>query len=302
MDNKKKIYALGFFDGVHLGHQALLARCCALARELGVGTAAITFDAHPMHVTGRQTPPLLTDIADREALLRHYGMEEILVLSVTKEVMSTSWEQFLETLLSDGAVGFVCGDDFHFGARGAGDAAHLAQFCAAHGIVCEIVPEQTLDGRRISSSYIRTQLTCGDMATAVRFLGHPHVLSGEVVHGQHIGQSIGVPTANLRLPEAVICPKFGVYICRCMIGGRAFPAVTNVGTRPTVSGTGVTVEPWLIGYEGDLYGAHITLEFLRFLRGEEKFPSLEALRAQIERDKAQTQAYFADIHEKFAIS
>lgn len=302
MNSKKKVFALGFFDGVHLGHQALLKRACALAERLGATTAAITFDAHPMRLSGKQTPPLLTDVHEREALLRQFGMEEILVLSVTNDVMSTSWQDFLEMCLADGAVGFVCGDDFHFGNRGEGDASRLMQFCASRGIACEVVPEQTLDGRRISSSYIRAQIACGDMATAVRFLGHPHILRGEVVHGKQIGQSIGVPTANLRLSEGVICPKFGVYICKCSLGGRSYPAVTNVGTRPTVHGEGVTVEPWLIGYEGDLYGAWITLEFMHFLRAEEKFPSLDALRAQIQRDRVATEAYFADIHGKFAIS
>lgn len=302
MNSKKKIFALGFFDGVHLGHQALLKRACALAERLGATPVAITFDAHPMRLRGGQIPPLLTDVPAREMLLKQFGMEEILVLSVTDDVMSTSWQDFLEMRLADGAVGFVCGDDFRFGNRGEGDATRLRQFCATRGIACEVVPEQTLEGRRISSSYIRTQIACGDMATAVRFLGHPHILCGEVVHGKQLGQTIGVPTANLRLSEGVICPKFGVYICKCTLGGKTYPAVTNVGTRPTVHGEGVTVEPWLIGYEGDLYGAQITLEFLHFLRAEEKFPSLDALRAQICRDREATEAFFADIHGKFAIS
>lgn len=131
------------------------------------------------------------------------------------------------------------------------------------------------------------------MQTAVRFLGHPHLLSGEVCHGQQIGRTIGIPTANLLLPENTVVPKFGVYLCRCTLDGCDYAALTNIGTRPTVSGSDITVEPWLIGYDGDLYGRRIELEFYRFLRPEMKFPSLEALRAQIMRDAEQARAFFA---------
>ena len=129
------------------------------------------------------------------------------------------------------------------------------------------------------------------METAVRFLGHPYVLTGTVVPGKQLGRRLGVPTANLRLPEDAAVPKFGVYACRCRIAGAAYPAVTNVGTRPTVEGNGITVEPWILDYSGDLYGRDITLEFYRFLRSEEKFPDLEALKAQIREDARETREY-----------
>ena len=292
MDGSRKIYTLGFFDGVHLGHQALLAQCVALARELDCQPAAITFDGHPRSGFA-PVPPLINSLEDRRRLLARYGITHIRTFPVTKEVMSTSWEDFLLLLLEEGAAGFVCGHDFRFGSRGLGDVEKLRDFCSRRELPCVILPEQTMDGLRISSTYIRRQIESGDMATAVRFLGHPHILTGTVIPGKQLGRRLGFPTANLRLPEGLAVPRFGVYACRCRVDGREYAAVTNVGTRPTVSGSGITVEPWILDYEGDLYGRELTLEFHRFLRAEEKFPSLEALRGQILRDAENTRKELA---------
>ena len=292
MRKDKRVFALGFFDGVHLGHQTLLTECCRLAQQLDVQPAAITFLAHPRSLF-HDAPPLISTDRDRELLLRRYGVDAIYKFPVTPEVMSTPWEKFLEELLEYGAAGFVCGQDFRFGARGAGNSEMLRQFCLERNLPCVIVPEQALDGVRISSTYIRRQLETGDMTTAVRFLGHPYTLTGQVVRGQQIGRTLGVPTANILLPDGIVVPKFGVYACRCLVDGKWYPAVTNVGTRPTVSGTGITVEPWILDYTGDLYGSAITLEFYRFLRPEQKFPDLEALRQQIHRDAEETRQLLA---------
>ena len=157
-----------------------------------------------------------------------------------------------------------------------------------------MVPEQTLDGIRISSTHIRALIENGEMTTAVKFLGHPHILTGQVIHGRHLGSTLGIPTANLHLPQSLAVPKFGVYACQCVIDGKVYPAVTNVGTRPTVNGQDVTVEPWILDYEGDLYGREITLEFYRFLRPEQKFPDLQSLKAEIVRNAEQTREYFRE--------
>ena len=288
----KKIFALGFFDGVHLGHQALLRQCAELARKLDCQSAAITFDRHPQSVFLNTPPALISTLQDRRLLLSRYGMEHIRVIPATKEVMSTSWQQFLEQLLEEGAAGFVCGDDFRFGAKGAGNGELLEQFCRERNLPCILVPEQTVDGLRISSTYIRRQIESGDMATAVKFLGHPLMLTGEVVPGKQLGRKLGIPTANLRLPEGLAVPKFGVYACRALVEGTWHPAVTNVGIRPTVSGEGITVEPWILDYSGDLYGREITLEFHYFLRPEQKFGGLEELKTQIQKDAEATRSYF----------
>lgn len=292
MNSSRKIFALGFFDGVHLGHQALLKACRDLAEDMGCETAAITFENHPKSLFSGPIP-LISTVSDRCQLLHLYGIYFVYVYPVRQDVMGKSWEAFLEELLEEGAAGFVCGHDFRFGAGGRGDAALLRSFCKERDLPCVVLPEQTLDGVRISSTYIRRQIESGDMATAVRFLGHPHLLTGTVVPGKQLGRRLGFPTANLHLPEGLTIPRFGVYACRCRVDGRLYAAVTNVGTRPTVSGSGITVEPWILDYEGDLYGREITLEFHRFLRGEEKFPSLEALREQILRDAEATRAELA---------
>jgi len=294
MRNEKRIYALGFFDGVHLGHQALLKACRDLADQLGYGTAAITFDAHPQSLFSDHPPALLTTAQDRQQLLRNYGMDHIHCLPVSEEVMSTHWAQFLEQLLQQGAAGFVCGDDFRFGWHGEGNAETLQAFCTQREIPCIIVPEQLLCGRRISSSLIRGLIETGEMESAIRYLGHPHILTGRVLHGKKLGRTLGVPTANLQIPAGITVPKFGVYACRTCIGGKSYPAVANVGTRPTVSGDSITVEPWILDFEGDLYGQTIRLEFYRFLRPEIKFSDLTALKQQICHDAEQTRRYFVE--------
>ncbi|MBQ8768879.1 MAG: bifunctional riboflavin kinase/FAD synthetase [Oscillospiraceae bacterium] len=290
---EKSIYALGFFDGVHLGHQALLRECRRLARELNRKPCAITFQQHPMAAFVADPPKLISTVADRENLLRRYGMEEILCLPVTKDVMSTNWQDFLLGLIEKGASGFVCGDDFRFGSRGEGNAEKLQAFCAERGFPCVIVPEQLVDGKRISSTHIRTLLEQGDMATAVKFLGHPYVLTGTVQKGASLGRTLGTPTANLAFSDAQVVPKFGVYACKISTDLGEFLAVTNVGTRPTVQGQGITVEPWILDFDGDLYGKTVELSFYRFLRPEQKFDSLEALRAEIRKNAAQTRDFFA---------
>ena len=292
MKQQKRIFALGFFDGVHLGHQALLGACVSLAEAAGAGAAAITFDRHPRSLFTQTPPPLISTAASRRLLLGRYGITYVKQYPVIPEVMGMPWEKFLEGLLEEGAAGFVCGDDFRFGRKNEGNVQSLLKFCEDRGLPCVIVPEQTVDGKRVSSTYIRSQIECGDMETAKRFLGHPHIVSGVVVPGKQLGRTLGIPTANIRLEEGLVVPKFGVYACRLTIDGKAYSAVTNVGTRPTVSGVGVTVEPWILDFDGNLYGQEITLEFHRFLRPETKFGGLEALKAQINRDADTTRSYF----------
>ena len=292
MRSERKIYALGFFDGVHMGHQALLSACCALAKQQGCHAAAITFEAHPQSLFSPHAPALLTTCQDRQALMAQYGISHIHCFPIVKEVMSTPWQNFLELLLEEGAAGFVCGHDFRFGHQGEGNADKLRAFCQARNLPCVIIPEQTLKGKRISSTRIRTLIEAGDMESATKFLGHPHMLSGCVRHGQQLGRKLGVPTANLVIPAGVVVPKFGVYACRAIVDGKRYPAVANVGVRPTVSGSGITVEPWILDFSGDLYDRQICLEFYRFLRPEMKFETLAALQQQIHQDAAETRRYF----------
>lgn len=285
---EKKIFALGFFDGVHRGHRELLYACKSLARDMGASTWALTFDKHPKSLFTDEPIPLLNTTEDRCTLLRQYEIDEVFVLYVNEKTISLPWDVFLEMLIEDGAAGFVCGYDFRFGRNGEGNAEKLAAFAAARNIPYLIAPEQTMDGEKISSTRIRALIEKGDLETANRLLGHPHMLSGTVVSGQKLGRTIGIPTANLHLPEELIKPAFGVYACRAWVDGKYYVAVTNIGTRPTVDGQGVTVEPWILDFDGDLYGKEITLQFHKFLRREQKFDSLDALKAQIQKDAAET--------------
>lgn len=281
---KNKIFTLGFFDGVHLGHRALLAACRAMAQEQDAVPAAITFEKHPKSLFTPQVPLLINSISDRQLLLRSQGIELLQVLPVTRDSMAQPWREFLEILVENGAAGFVCGDDFRFGHKGAGDGAALALFCQEKGLPWAIVPEQTLEGVRISSTHIRSLIEAGQMQEAAKFLGHPHILSGEVTTGRQLGRTIGIPTANIRIPAGVVVPKQGVYACKCTIDGKEYVAVTNVGNRPTVMGHEIRTESWILHFEGDLYGRELTLEFHHFLRPEQKFGSLEELRLQIHQD------------------
>lgn len=230
---------------------------------------------------------MLCTTRDREQLLRQFGIGPIYVYGANKENLSVTWQAFLEELLEYGADGFVCGYDYRFGHGGEGTAEKLALFAAERNLPCIIVPEQVMDGEKISSTRIRTLLENGDVENATRLLGHPHIFTGTVVSGRKLGRTIGIPTANLQLPDTLLTPAFGVYACIAMVDGHRYVAVTNIGTRPTVGGSHVTVEPWILDFSGDLYGKEITLEFHKFLRPERKFENLEELRAQIQKDAAE---------------
>lgn len=296
MRKGKRVFALGFFDGVHRGHQALVHACRELAEELDCKSAALTFDTHPDGLVFGKAPVLINTVQDRRLLLRSYGIGPIYTLPFDKETMTMPWQDFFRLLLTEyGAAGIVCGDDFRFGHRGEGDAEKLRAACDAAGIPCVVVPEQRIDGIRISSTHIRELIENGQMEEAVQFLGHPHILTGPVVPGRHLGHKLGFPTANVLLPDQVICPKHGVYACKVEVSGKQYQAVTNVGSRPTVEGHQVRTESWILDFDGDLYGEEITLSFHAFLRPEQKFDTLEELKAAVERDADSTREYFEKI-------
>ena len=293
---KERVIALGFFDGVHLGHGALLRKTAERARELGVTPAAFTFDRSPKEFVTGVPVPLLTSAAERAEIIReYYGIGTVFVEPFDRAMMTMPWEAYLEMLIGTyGAVHFVAGHDHRFGHKNAGNVQLLRQKCAEMGIGCDIIPPVQREGITVSSTYIRTLVEAGDMERAADFLGHRHCLSQTVQHGQRIGRTIGIPTVNLAVPEHVLAPAHGVYVTEVFLpDGRRCAGVTNVGTRPTVSDSDrVSVETYLLGFEGDLYGQELRVEFCRRLRGEQRFDTLEALRQEIQRNIQQAEAYF----------
>ena len=289
----KTIFALGFFDGVHLGHQALLKQCRELAKQCNCQAGVVTFLGHPDELVSGENVKLINTYQDRRRLLSQYGMETVVELPFDEKLMKLPWQEFYRMLRTEyDAAGMVCGADFRFGYRGQGNAALLKEICAADGIPCAVVPQQTLAGIPVSSTHIRTLLEQGKLEEAEAFLGHRHIFTGTVVKGQQLGRRLGTPTANLSLPRELLCLPFGVYICRAKGQNVDCPAVTNIGSRPTVGGKSVTVEPWLLDYEGDLYGKALTLEFYKYLRPERKFPSLTDLQEEILKNGEQTRKFF----------
>lgn len=285
--NEKCILALGFFDGVHMGHAALLQACVNLAKENNCRSGVVTFGNHPDKLVMGTEPGLINTLADRERLLRQKGIDEIIVFPFDRKLKAMPWRDFIAMLMEKyHAAGFVCGADFHFGRHGQGKAEKLLQACEEMGLPCVVVPEQRLDDIVVSSTHIRNLMETGYMSQAVRFLGHPHLLTGKVVHGFQLGRRLGIPTANLMLPKELVVPRLGVYACIALVDGKRYAAVTNIGTRPTVAGIGITVESWILDYSGDLYGREITLEFYQFLRPEQKFSTLEVMREEIVRNAA----------------
>lgn len=312
MEKQRRVIALGFFDGVHRGHGALLRRVGEMAELLDAVPTAFTFDKSPTAALTGQNVPLLSTVEDRTALMHElYGIQEM-VIAPFQTMQRMVWEEFVADYLVQKlrVVHVVAGHDFHFGHLGKGNPERLRAKCQALGVGCDIIPKVELDGMTVSSTYIRTLIAQGEMERAVEFLGHPYRLIRQVGHGKRLGSRLGFPTVNLRIPEGMIVPAFGVYATRVWVlpacpdsheppGPRRLPgegpylAVTNVGVRPTVEdGDQVTVEGFLLDFDGDLYGRTVRMEFYSYLRPERKFPDLEALRDEVLRNAGQTREFF----------
>lgn len=295
----EKVIALGFFDGVHIGHGALLRKTVERAKETGLTPSVFTFDRSPKEVVTGKPVPLINSAEDRRELIgRLFGITDVTMAPFDQRMMTMPWQEFITRLLikEQRAAHLVAGHDYHFGYKNEGTPELLRQTCQRLGLGCDIIPKVTIDGVTVSSTHIRELVQNGDLEEATAFLGHPHTLTQIVRHGKRIGRTIGIPTVNLIAPRHVLVPGHGVYITRVFLpDGTGYAAVTNVGTRPTVNnGTDVTVEAFLLDFDGDLYGEVLRVEFYKKVRGEMKFDSLEDLKAQISRDAAVTRAYFQE--------
>jgi len=323
MKTKKRVVALGFFDGMHIGHSALLKKVTEVSHEAGLTPSVMTFNTHPMSFVSGKSLPLITSYEDRIGLIyRTFGIDDVILLQFDRETAELPWDAFIDRLLADhGARCLVAGFDFRFGCGGEGNSELLEKKCAELQIGCEIIPEVKYNGITVSSTLIRDLLASGDLDQANKFLGHPHVLTGVVQSGSRLGRTMGIPTINMCFEEGVIVPSFGVYATRVYLlpeplhtgeayktGGNdkgcvnrngdvylqynicadedCYYGVTNIGVKPTVDNSGrLAAETHILDYNGDLYGKTVRIEFYKHLRAEVKFNDLCELKAQIQQDR-----------------
>ena len=287
VDNQTPTYvALGSFDGVHLGHQAVLQQMVAAARADGVRSAVLTFFPHPTRVLrGLQGPYYITTLADRVRLLAEQGVDLIITHPFNEEVRLTRAADFVDQLIRYLDMRQIWGGNFAFGYKREGDVPFLRRLGAERGFRVELVQSMvTVAGDWVSSSRIRRCLADGNVTEVNACLGRPFHVAGEVVHGDQRGHTIGFPTANLAAWAELLLPANGVYATYAWVGDRRYAAATNVGVRPTVNGRGVTVEAHLLDFDGDLYGQKLRVEFMHHIRPEKKFNGLPELVAQIQDD------------------
>ncbi len=283
------VVTIGNFDGVHRGHRTLIARTTAEATQRGARAVALTFDPHPAAVLRPDAvPAALQSLEERTALLRESGCDEVVVVPFDAAFAAQGPEEFVDRLLVDrlAAELVVVGTNFRFGRAAAGDVALLIALGEQRGFGVEAIGLVDLGDGPVSSSALRSQLAAGDVEVVARGLGRPFSLTGEVVHGEGRGRTIGIPTANVAVAEGRALPADGVYACWAgSEGGGRTPAVVNVGWRPTFAGPSRSVEAHLLVDDGpDLYGQRLTLEFVARVRGEQRFEGTEALVARIHED------------------
>jgi riboflavin kinase/FMN adenylyltransferase len=291
------VYAIGNFDGLHLGHRAVIERAVAMAKERSVPSALLTFEPHPGDFfAGRSVVFRLTPARDKAAIGARLGLTGLVVIRFDASLAAMSAEAFVAKILVErlrvGAV--VVGWDFHFGKDRSGSAATLAEAGPRHGFGAEIVAKVEDGAGVVSSSAIRKALEQGDLAAAARGLGRNYSVSGWVISGQRLGRTLGVPTANIAL-EPTNRLAHGIYAVVAWVDGRDFPAVASFGTRPTVDDGPPLLEVHLLDFDGDLYGREMEVEFIERIRDELKFDSIPTLVAEMTRDKERARAILESV-------
>lgn len=283
---KPRAVALGSFDGIHMGHIAVINAALDLEKD-GLRPAVLLFDTHPRTAGGKAPPHIMTD-SDRRAILEGMGVETRHISFL--DIKDMSPEAFVRDVLagemSAGAV--CCGYNYRFGAGASAGVEELAALCRRYALGLRVAARVDYDGEPVSSTRIRALIEGGGIAEANAMLGRAFSYKLTVVRGDGRGRLLGAPTANQLFPEGFVVPRFGVYASRAYVGGAAYPSVTNIGMRPTIGTRTVLSETHIIGFSGDLYGREVRVEPRRYLRGEKKFASLGELAAQIDEDKKMT--------------
>lgn len=285
---------IGNFDGVHLGHQVLLADLIRLARQDNTRSVLLSFSPNPKVFFSGEKGFYLSTPGEKTALLSRLGIDDVLIIAFERKLANMAATDFMAELTRRiNLKGFVVGEDFVFGHNRQGTTEVLAEFCEKQGIPFVVFPELMMDGEPVSSTRIRRALNDGKVDEARRLLGRPYAMCAKVISGEQIGKSIGVPTANLELDPDKFLPKSGVYATIAHLREKDYPAVTNVGVRPTFSEQEiVSVETLILDFNDDIYGEELRVEFIQCLRPEQKFDSVQALTQQIEKDKLITRRIF----------
>ncbi len=287
--------AIGNFDGVHRGHAALLNRLVDAAHGAGLPATILTFEPHPREFFAPASAPArLTTLREKLELLSDAGVAQVMVCRFNAHFAALSAQQFVDAVLLNGlrTRHLIIGDDFRFGKGRAGDFAMLQAAGERSGFTVEAMGSVTLDGGRVSSSSVRQALAAGDMEQAAALLGRPYVIDGSVRHGEKVGRQLGFATANIRIKHNPL-PMSGVFAVEVSgIDGQLLPGVANLGIRPTVGGIRPILEVHLFDFDRDIYGAHLSVRFVHKLRNEQRFPNLDALKAQIALDAVAARAFF----------
>lgn len=287
--------ALGMFDGVHVGHQAVIARVVAAAGRSGGLAGVMTFDPHPIRVLApdKAASTVLTTLAHKAQLVERLGIGLFVPLHFDAALAQLEAEEFFQQLMAAPIRTLAVGEDWRFGRGRRGDVEFLRARAAGAGFELEVVPPVMVDGERVSSTRIRQAIRDGSLEAAARMLGRPYTVAGIVVEGRQLGRQLGFPTANVAISEE-LTPPDGVWAVRVALAGDApLPGVANLGVRPTVDGATRVLEVHLFDFSADLYGCEIEVEFVRFMRPEQRFASLELLREQILEDAAAARQWLA---------
>ena len=293
----KTVCALGFFDGVHEAHCAILKNCVSYAKLHNLKSIALTFEKSPAEYFGKKIE-YLTSLSQKESIMKDLGIDEVVILPCDKETLSLTPEEFVDKILIArlSATALFCGFNYTFGKGAQGNTQTLMALCKERNIEVYIAPCMTDSGTTVSSSNIREMLKNGQIERANHFLTRPFEVFGRVEKGKSLGRTLNFPTANIYPDSHFPLIPHGVYATKTVIDSKEYISVTNVGCNPTVNDKNLRIETYIICFSGDIYEKHIYVKFYKFLREEQKFPSIDNLREQIEKDKKNTVEYFKELH------
>jgi len=295
LDHPGCVATIGNFDGIHLGHQAVIGQLAEEAADLALPSVLISFEPTPMeYFQPDKSPARLTRLREKLQVLRRFSIDKVLSLAFNKKLAQMPAEVFIKEILVDRlkVKYLVVGDDFRFGKNRQGDFAMLQQAGEQFGFQVVNMHTFTIEGERVSSTRIRKALAAGDLAAAERLLGRAYRMTGRVAHGEKLGRQLGFPTANIDLHRKAT-PLQGIFVVEVFgLEGEPLPGVASLGTRPTVNGKKILLEVFIFDFDQDIYGKHLQVSFLHKLRDEVKYTTLDALKVQIQKDVDNAKHYF----------